>query len=132
MISIAPYGNSASTQHISVISPAVSECAGAPRPSGPTWGSGCEGRQTTAPPRIAEAVGVDDAPRVAVDAADRGDPPVRDRDIRGVAGQAGAVDDVAAADHEVVAHRRPPPASAKLHITRNVFARSTVLQNPAG
>jgi hypothetical protein len=72
-----------------------------------------------------QAVRVDDAPCFAFDTADRADPPVAHRDVRGEAGQAGAVDDLAAADHEVVGHldsSRMP--RAKLHITRNVFAGS--------
>jgi hypothetical protein len=53
-----------------------------------------------------EAVRVDDAACVVRDAADRGDSPVAHRDVGGVGGQAGSVDDAAAADHEVVGHRR--------------------------
>ena len=53
MISIAPYGNSASTAHSSVISSGEAKFDGTPRPSAPTWMSSCEVENPTAPSRIA-------------------------------------------------------------------------------
>ena len=48
------------------------------------------------------------APAGAVDRADLGDAPAVDRDVGGAAGRAGAVDDGAAADDQVVlGHRNP-------------------------
>ena len=56
-----------------------------------------------------EPVDVDAALRAhRVDAPDLGDPPGADRDVGGVSGDAGAVDDVATAQHEVeFRHDRP-------------------------
>src|SRR4030095_4126096 len=61
-----------------------------------------------------QAVGIDGAQSFPSDAADRGDPPALHRGGGGVAGQPGAIDDVAAADHEVVGHGHAPPRGAKV------------------
>jgi hypothetical protein len=68
-----------------------------------------------------ESVRVDDAPRVALHAADRRDPAILHRDVRGVPGQPGAVDDVAAADHEVVGHASPSLWREVIYILRDMF-----------
>ena len=55
-----------------------------------------------------QAVGVDHlVGRLAREPADGGDAPVADRDVGDLPGQAGAVDDEAAADQQVVGHESP-------------------------
>ena len=54
-------------------------------------------------------LGVDDLAGTLADAADGDDAPVVHADVGAIAGKAGAVDDHAILDHEVVRHRRSPP-----------------------
>ena len=70
--------------------------------------------------RHQQAVGVDLAPGRALLAADRGDPAVRDRHVAGEARLAGAIDDGAAANDDVV------------HGSRSLEIATTMMRPPEG
>ena len=64
--------------------------------------------------RDEQAVGVDDFARGTVDRADFGDDAVGDRDVGDARRGAGAVDDGAALDHEIVCAHRTSPKNARM------------------